>query len=379
MICPHEPNKLLRAVTLRLAVFRSIAPRAAAALALVLAACGTQPPAPVSDAQGAARPTAAEPAAEPASNVVKALQAEARSLAPLVSTKLAAAFLDATRSLPNITARTIYQDPATRGYYSKDQAERLPAEQLKALLPVQIDEYRYYHTKYGSPLAYVRAIELIGQNGIDDVAGRRILDFGYGTVAHLRLLAADGAHAVGVDVDSYLSALYSEPGDTGTVRRRGHTGSVTLVNGRYPADKETAEQIGEGYDVILSKNTLKRGYIKPSRPAEKRHLIDLGVTDEVFLKTVYDALKPGGLLVIYNIAPAQAPANKPYIPWADARSPYAKKQFETAGFKVLALDVNDDAFARDMGRKLGWNKNAKGEVQADYEKNLFALYTIVQK
>ena len=345
----------------------------------MLTACASRAPVSVGGGPGDKRPAAADASAEPASNVVKGLQAEARSLAPLVSTKLANDFLNATRNLPNISPRTIYQDPATRNYYSKDQAERLPAEQLKALLPVQIDEYRYYHTKYGSPLAYVRAIELIGQLGIEDVSGRRVLDFGYGTVAHLRLLAVQGAYAVGVDVDSYLSALYSEPGDTGAVRRRGHAGAVTLINGRYPAEKETVAQIGEGYDVILSKNTLKRGYIKPSRPAEKRHLIDLGVTDEVFLKSVYDALKPGGLLVIYNLAPAQAPANKPYIPWADARSPYTKKQYETAGFKVLAFDVNDDPFARDMGRKLGWDRNAKGELQADYEKNLFALYTIVQK
>jgi SAM-dependent methyltransferase len=314
------------------------------------------------------------------SSVVKGLQAEARSLASMVSTKLANDFLNATRYLPNISPRTIYQDPQTRGYYSKDQAERLPAEQLKALLPAQIDEYRYYHTKYGSPLAYVRAVELIGQNGIDDIEGRRILDFGYGTVAHLRLFAVQGANAVGVDVDTYLSALYSDAGDTGAVRRRGGPqGVVSLVNGRWPAEKEAVDKVGGGYDIIVSKNTLKRGYIKPARPAEKRHLIDLGVGDDDFLKALRGALKPNGLLVIYNLAPAQAPANKPYIPWADARSPYTKAQYEKAGFKVLQFDVNDDQFAREMGRKLGWDKNSKGEIQADFDKNLFALYTIVQK
>ena len=47
----------------------------------------------------------------------------------------------------------------------------------------------YYTTKYGSPLAYSRPIDLLGQAGLQDVSGRKILDFGYGTVGHLRLLA----------------------------------------------------------------------------------------------------------------------------------------------------------------------------------------------
>lgn len=323
--------------------------------------------------------TPSEAPSAPPIGVVKQLQNDARALAPLVGTKLGQDFLAAARNLPNIPTRTIYQDPKTRNYYSRDQAERLPADQFKSLLPVEMDEYRYYHTKYGSPLAYARAIDLAAQHGFTEAEGRRVLDFGYGTVAHLRMLAIQGAHTVGVDVDSYLTALYSERTDTGAVRRRGHAGTVTLINGRFPAEKEIVDQVGGGYDVIFSKNTLKRGYIKPSRPAEKRHLIDLGVTDEVFLKSVHGALKPGGLLVIYNLAPAPAPANKPYIPWADARSPYTKKQYESAGFKVLAFDINDDQVAREMGRKLGWDKNSKGEILADYEKNLFALYTIVQK
>jgi SAM-dependent methyltransferase len=350
---------------------------------LLLASCALQPPAPVAPPATPDSPRP-EPTVQPPSATVKRLQAESRALQPLVSTKLANDFLAETRNLPNREPRTIYQDPRNSSqYYSKAESAKLPAEVIPTLRPVVMDEERYYFTKYGSPLAYVRALELAGENGIESLAGKRVLDFGYGTVAHLRLLAQKGAHAVGVDVDTYLRALYSEPDDEGPVRRRGvrdaDLGSVTLVHGRYPADAAVAKEVGGRYSLILSKNTLKRGYIKPSRPAEERHLIRLGVSDEVFLKSVYDDLLPGGMLLIYNLAPAQAPANKPYLPWADARSPYTKKQFETAGFKVIALDVNDDSFAREMGRRLGWDKNAKGEVRADYEKDLFALYTLVVK
>lgn len=348
-------------------------------LPFLLAACATQAPVPVAPpaAPDSPRP---EPVVQPPSAAVKRLQSEARALQPLVSSRLANDFLAETRNLPNREPRTIYQDPRTSHYYSKAESEQLPAEQVRVLRPVVMDEERYYFTKYGSPLAYVRALELAAQNGIESLAGRRVLDFGYGAVAHLRLLAQSGAHAVGVDVDTYLRALYSEAEDQGLVRRRGaDAGSVKLVHGRYPTDPATAKEVGGGYSLILSKNTLKRGYIKPSRPAEERHLIRLGVSDEVFLKSVYDDLSPGGMLLIYNLAPAQAQPNQPYRPWADARSPYTRKQYEAAGFKVLAIDANDDAFARDMGRKLGWDKNAKGEVRADYEKDLFALYTLVVK
>lgn len=316
----------------------------------------------------------------PPSASVKKLQGEARALQPLVSSKLARDFLNATRQLPNREPRTIFQDPKSGTYFSRTAATAHPAEFRQTLRPVVMDEERYYYTKYGSPLAYVRALELAAQHGFDDAAGKRVLDFGYGAVAHLRLLGQLGAHAVGVDVDTYLSALYSEPEDEGpVVVRGGQEGSVMLAHGRWPADAKVTAEVGGKYSLILSKNTLKRGYIKPSRPAEERHLIRLGVGDEAFLKAVHDSLLPGGMLLIYNLAPAQAPANKPYIPWADARSPYTRKQYESAGFKVLAIDVNDDEFARDMGRKLGWDRNAKGEVRADFEKELFALYTIVTK
>lgn len=349
---------------------------------LFLAACAMQPPAPVAPPSSPDSPRP-EPAVQAPSVTVKRLQAEARALQSLVSSRLANEFLLETRNLPNREPRTIYQDPRTSQYLSGAEYEKLPAEQRQLMRPVVMDEERYYFTKYGSPLAYVRALELAAENGIESLTGKRVLDFGYGAIAHLRLLAQKGAHAVGVDVDTYLRALYSQPDDEGPIRRRGvreaDWGSVTLVHGRYPAEPAVAKEVGGGYSLILSKNTLKRGYIKPSRPAEERHLIRLGVSDEVFLKSVHDDLLPGGMLLIYNLMPAQAPANKPYLPWADGRSPYTRKQFEAAGFKVIAFDVNDDAFAREMGRKLGWDKNAKGEVREDYEKNLFAMYTLVVK
>lgn len=321
-----------------------------------------------------AQPSVQAPAPESA---VTRMQKEARNLKPLVKSGLAKAFLDATASLPVITPRTIYRDAEKQSYLSRAEAEGVSEEERKRLTPVTITEDRYYDTKYGSPLAYVRALDILGQAGVKSVTGRKILDFGYGTVGHLRLLASLGAETVGVDVDPFLKALYSEPGDTGKVTgKSGKDGKVTLLNGRFPAEETLKTQVGGGYDLILSKNTLKNGYLHPEKPVDKRLLVDLGVDDETFVRALYAALKPGGRVLIYNLYPAQSPPDQPYKPWADGRCPFPVALWEKVGFKVIAFDQNDTKNAHALGRALEWDK---GQNAMDFEKDLFALYTLVEK
>lgn len=318
---------------------------------------------------------ASRPPASP-SGVVKTLADEAERLRPLMSTSLARDFLSAVPHLPLPTGRTVFQDASHRRYLSQAQVQALPPEARAALKPTTIDSARYYTTRYGSPLAYARAVEVLAAHGVQAWRGLRVLDFGYGTVGHLRLMAQNGAHATGVDVDTFLAALYAEPEDVGPLPGGGR---VTLVHGRYPASDEIRRAVGGPFDVIVSKNTLKRGYVAPVRPADPRQLIDLGVTADEFLRTLHAALVPGGLLLIYNLAPAQAPQDKPYLPAADGHSPFTAQQYAAAGLRVLALDVADDVAARAMGRALGWDRNAAGEINPAFEQNLFALYTVVQR
>src|SRR5262249_59225540 len=112
-------------------------------------------------------------------------------------TDLARRFLEATADLPAIAPRTLYRDPDTKAYLTDASASRLAAATRKGFDLVAIDETFYYTTKYGSPLAYVRPLEVLGRDGVADVAGRKVLDFGYGTVEHLRLLASLSADATG--------------------------------------------------------------------------------------------------------------------------------------------------------------------------------------
>ena len=132
-------------------------------------------------------------------------------------------------------------------------------------------------------------------------------------------------------------------------------------------------QVEGNFHLFVSKNTLKRGYIHPARPVDPGRLVHLGVSDEVFVTSVYRLLKPGGLFLIYNLHPAQAADDQPYLPWADGRSPFARDLCERLGFEVLTFDKDDSQAARHMGRLLGW------QDQMDLQHDLFATYTLLQR
>lgn len=323
---------------------------------------------------------AAQPAAQ--RDVVEGLQGESRALRALVESDLARAFLDATADLPRPGPRVVYYNRRTRDAMTEAVAERRgkPEVERDGYERTELTERFYYHTRYGTPLAYARAIDLAAAHGLASVSNKKIMDFGYGGIGHLRLLASLGAHCVGVDVDPLTHALYTtDPSDTGAAPRaksagEGPNGSVSLVHGRFPADRKTIEQVGGGCALILSKNTLKLGYIHPERdPPSPDMLITLGVDDESYLRAVRDALAPGGLFLIYNLYPQPSAPDEPYKPWADGRCPFPQAMLERVGFEVLEYNRDDTEAARAMGEKLGWR------AQMNFETDLFGMYTVARK
>ena len=222
----------------------------------------------------------------------------------------------------------------------------------------------------------MRPLELLAAAGLRDLAGRRIADYGYGTVGHLRLLAANGAEATGIDVDPLLEKLYREPSDQGAVRGAAEYRHIRLVHGSFPGDTAVARAVGGQYDVFLSKNTLKNGYIHPEQKVNPRQLVHLGVDDTTFVRNIHRVLKPGGHALIYNLCPAPNGPGKPYRTWADGRCPFSRALWEAQGFDVLEFDRDDGAAARAMGRALQWDQ---GESPMDLAKDLFASYTLVRK
>ncbi|MBL9120606.1 MAG: hypothetical protein JNL80_11915 [Phycisphaerae bacterium] len=313
----------------------------------------------------------------PADTAGDKLRTDAAALAPLTNEPLAKAFLEATRDLPVIAPRTIWRS-ADRSKAITDSAyQALPEAERSQYTKRDCDATFYWNTGYGSPLAYLRPIEIAASHGLKDVRGKRIADFGFGTIGHVRLLASLGADVHGIDVEPLFQALYSEPGDTGTVTgREGVEGSASIHIGRWPADATTARDVGGGYDLLLSKNTLKRGYIHPAREVDPKFLVHLGVDDATFLKSVRDALKPGGLFLLYNICPAQNPPDKPYLPHADGQCPWDRSALEAAGFEVLAYDVHDIEALLPIWKVLGYDDGAD---DAKLRANLFVRYTVARR
>lgn len=365
----NDGSVLRRGVTGRMAV--STAGCGALLLILLGTACATpragDPPQAPAPAPGE-RPASA--------TAVQRIQSEATALEEFAGSRMAREFLAATSGLPEIAPRTLHRDGQGR-YYSAAEFAALPEAQRAGLTAVKATDQVYYTTRYGSPMTYTRPLDVLAGSGFKSMKGQKVLDFGYGYIGHLRLWAMMGADVTGVEVDDLLRALYSDPGDQGAMRGpRGRSGQLRLLHGQYPADSATAEAVGQGYDLIISKNVLKNGYIHPERPVDPRRLVHLGVDDATFVRTLHAALAPGGLLLIYNISPAPNPPDKEYIPWADGRCPFPREMLEESGFQVLAYNQDDSAAVREMGSLLGWDR---GEQPMDLNNNLFAEYTLARR
>jgi len=312
---------------------------------------------------------------DPEVSILARLQAEADALNELVESKLATSFLGATAGLPDGRAQTLYALAGGGGWLHPEQLINLAPGARASLEAKEWSAARFYTTKYGSPLAYVRAVELLGEAGVESFEGQRVLDYGYGTLGHLRLMAQNGARVVGVDPDPLLTALYSNPDDTGLVEREGAAaGRVDLLEGRWPATAAMRDGVGTGYDLVISKNTLKRGYVHPEGDADPSKLLQMGVDDEQFVQHLKRIVKPGGHVLIYNLTPPQAAADEPYIPWADGRCPFDKQLWIDNDFQVVAFDVDDSEAARAMGSALGWDANER-----DLETTLFGTYSLFKR
>lgn len=337
--------------------------------------------APAKDAQEPKKPIPSTLITDPNIHPIEHLRRDAALVIPTIQSPSVRQFLFNTNWLTYMEeTRAVYYNKTTRDARTPDEYNTLPEDKREGFELVNLDQKFYYHTRYGSPHAYARPLDLLCQaasaDGMCFSPGKRVFDFGCGGIVQLRLLASSGMHAVGVDVDPLLKAFFSSPEDVGVVRGSDEntTGSMQVEYGSWPGDAKIKNAVGGNFDFIISKNTLKKGYIHPAKPVDERMLVKLGVSDEVFVKELFDALKPGGLIIIYNICPAQNPEK--YIPWADGTSPFTKEQWEKAGFSVVAFDKEDQEGVKALATALGWNV---GESPMDIEKDLFAWYTILQR
>lgn len=295
---------------------------------------------------------------------------EAEAMKPLVKSAIGQQFLAEAPRLPGIPKpREVYFNPETREAMTAAEFRSSNLDSASGFARQLFEEDFYYTTRYGTPVAFVRALDLVGRAGLASLDNAAVCEFGFGSIGQLRIMANLGARVTGIEVDPILKALYSQPSDTVTEK-----GDLRLLFAYFPTDSGIVEQVGGGYDLFISKNTLKRGYIHPEKEVDPRMLVTLGVSDSAFVNTVYDLLKPGGYFMIYNLHPKYTPPDAPkYIPWSDGRSPFARELYQKIGFEVVAFDQDDTPFAHDMARAFGWDK------QMDLSKDLFGMYTLLRR
>jgi SAM-dependent methyltransferase len=268
------------------------------------------------------------------------------------------AFLAAAQQLPSHPPQTFFRTADKKRAYTASHASAAPAAERATLKRIDADD-GFYYARIADPLGYWRPFEVLAARGFEP-EHKRVLDFGYGSIGQLKMLAALEADVTGIEVDPVLPLLYA-----GEMQ-------VRVLNGYFPKDAALVAQAGDGYDLWMSKNTLKRGYVNPP---DGSHSIDLS-GDATFLGQVHRMLKPGGLFFIYNFGPGPASPGKPYIPMADIACPFAKKTIESAGFEVLFYDEDDTAPGRASAKILEWDKVPDA---MDVEHDLFARYTLARR
>jgi SAM-dependent methyltransferase len=298
---------------------------------------------------------------------------EATAIAATTQQAVTLDWLAGVQYLPSVATRTLYRNKAARTWLTQTEYDSsgLKVEEVNT---VPFDEKGYYGTFYGTPIAYTLVLDIIGQLGYRSLNGLKVADYGYGAVGTVRLSAAAGAQVVGLDVDPMLDKLYNQNQDQGLITDRQtsaqRTGRVTLIHQPFPNDAKAAEAAAQS-DVIISKNTLKKGFV---RPATGKAMIDLGMPAQQYLAGFAKALKPGGYLVIYNISQRLDPSN--YRPANDGASPFSRDEYEAAGLKVVFFEQSDNDKVRRLGEALGWGGP---QGMGDLNTNLFAQYTVVQR
>jgi hypothetical protein len=321
---------------------------------------------------------AADEAAAPSGR--EKIRTEAEALRPQAESDAGRAFIDACAELPPMTPRKVWYDRKKRSAIAPEAHAALSDSDRAGYLETEVTEDWYYRL-YSTPLAYLRPIDHAAKAGLTKLDGARIADFGFGNLGQVRALASLGARVTGIEVAGMLDGLFRLPDDRGAVARAksagpGKGGSVQLVFGQYPSTAAITRDVGSGYDLFMSKNTLKRGYIHPERETDARNLVHLGVDDSTYVRRVHEALAPGGLFVIYNLYGQQAPADQPYRPWATGECPFDRGLMERAGFEIVEWNADDSEAARAMGRTLGWNANMD---DATFAKEFNAMVTIAKR
>ena len=317
-----------------------------------------------------------------------ALSAEADSVAEVCDAAAVVDWLSRAAELPEREPVVLHVGPRRQGgmdreVFTQERLDALMAEPdatpRSDLRTITFGPDRYYATSYGSPIAYApmlqRVAEHLATRGTDSFAGMKVLDFGYGQLGQIAMLARCGAEVHGVEVDPMVHTLYEVSGAAGEVRSGdGRIGSIGLHLGEWFGDEGFRGQVGDGFDLLLFRNVLKKGYVTPDVPMEGFDPIDVGGSPERGAEIIAAALAPGGIAIVYNLGSGpHVRDDGSYNNPADVRDPFGRAAWEAAGLEVIAFEVDGSALMRETGVAIGWAATVE-ELEP-----LNARYTLVRR
>ncbi|RNC82450.1 MAG: methyltransferase domain-containing protein [Phycisphaera sp.] len=310
----------------------------------------------------------------------EALAAEAARVEEVVGNEAVLEWLGKAKELPEVKGATLFVGPREPGgfdreVYTAQQATDFSESDLIDFREVTYGPTRYYATNYGSPIAYAPALIAAAEaGGFDSFRFKRVLDFGYGQIGQLEMLARCGATVCGVEADPVIDTLYrSTRLSDVVVAEDGTRGSLTLALGEWFSDWRLRQKLGGRFDVIIARNVLKRGYVQPEEPMPGFDPIDIGGEPEDAARAIYNALEEGGVAVVYNLGGgAWRGEDGSYNAPADVRDPLGREAWEAAGFEIVHYQANGSQLMRKVASLISQKDLSEFDLYN-------VLYTVVRK
>ena len=142
-----------------------------------------------------------------------------------------------------------------------------------------------YYARIADPLGYARPFDVLAEYGVSIGKGSKVADLGYGSIGQLQMLQTLGVDVTGIEVNPLLPMIYADAQGP----------HLHILHGYFPQDAALLKKLGGGFDVFMSKNTLKRGYVHPDPETGATPQIELGMSDEPTAPGIAGGGIPGAL------------------------------------------------------------------------------------
>src|SRR6267378_3975349 len=96
---------------------------------------------------------------------------DAAAISPQASSAFAKSLLAGFGCLQPIQPMVVYYNKETRSALSDAEAAKMTPAQLTGYAKKDIDDEFYYFTRYGTPVAFMRPVELLGRAGVKSAEG----------------------------------------------------------------------------------------------------------------------------------------------------------------------------------------------------------------